>query len=59
MRSATTRQLTAVSDSLHKQREDWPIAVIRAALVHQLVRHFVVVDDDNLAAEDLEVEDVP
>ena len=44
---------------LHEEREDRPVAVVGAAFVHQLVRHLIVVDDDDLPAQDLEVEDVP
>ena len=54
--------LTCILVGFHLQlenREVWSIAVVGAAFVHQLVRHLIVVDDDDLPAQDLEVEDVP
>ena len=44
--------------SLHEEREDRAVAVVGAALVHELIGHVIVVDDDDLAAEDFEVEDI-
>ena len=48
-----------MGDALHEEWEDRAITVVGASLVHQLVGHLVVVDDDDLAPQDFEVEDIP
>lgn len=56
--SGVSRGGACKAHSLHEEWEDRAVAVVGAALVHELIGHVIVVDDDDLAAEDFEVKDV-
>ena len=52
------RDVAVSGNILHKERENGTVAVVSTPLVHEFVRQVIVVDDDNLPAEDLKVEDI-
>ena len=56
--SGVSRGGACKAHSLHEEWKDRAVAVVGAALVHELIGHVIVVDDDDLVAQDQEVEDI-